>query len=61
MNEFLLLFLLTLLSAYALLGVMYAISLSRIKAKCRRITRELDQAFADAERVKDAKPQEPKK
>ena len=60
MTDFLLLSLLNLLCAYALWGVMYFISLSRIKAKCRRITRELDQAFADAEnRVKDAKPQEP--
>ena len=60
MTDFLLLFLLSLLCAYAPLGVMYFIWLRRIKAKCRRITRELDQAFADAEnRVTNAKPQKP--
>ena len=67
MNEFLVLFLITLLfflttllCAYASLGIFYAISMIRLKAKCRRITRELDQAFADAEnRVKNANPQKP--
>lgn len=50
MTDFLIIFFATLLSPLALLGVIYAISLSRIKAACRRLEREFDQAIADAEK-----------
>ena len=54
MIDFLILFFAILLSPFALWGVIYAISLSCIKAKCRRLEREFGQAIADAEkRIRD--------
>lgn len=50
MTKFLVIALLAILLASASVAVFDLISIIRLKAKCRRLKRELDQAIADAEK-----------